>query len=110
MPIQNNTIFIIELEELLFSVSQLTEVCLAVNCFKVGTNGKIFGMPELNNIINRKYIISTLHSVKRMIVIKMAFSNLFNSRYIKVKVEHYFLFLFSPPNISWVVLGIKYIC
>jgi hypothetical protein len=31
-------------------------------------------------------------------------------RYIKVKVEHYLLFMFSPPKISWVVLGIKYIC
>jgi hypothetical protein len=32
------------------------------------------------------------------------------SRYIKVKVEHYLLFMFSPPKISWVVSGIKYIC
>jgi hypothetical protein len=31
-------------------------------------------------------------------------------RYIKVKVEHYLLFMFSPPKISWVVSGIKYIC
>jgi hypothetical protein len=33
-----------------------------------------------------------------------------SQRYIKVKVEHYLLFMFSPPKISWVVLGIKYIC
>ncbi len=33
-----------------------------------------------------------------------------NPRYIKVKVEHYLLFMFSPPKISWVVSGIKYIC
>ncbi len=32
------------------------------------------------------------------------------ARYIKVKVEHYLLFMFSPPKISWVVSGIKYIC
>ncbi len=32
------------------------------------------------------------------------------SRYIKVKVEHYLLFMFNPPKISWVVSGIKYIC
>ncbi len=32
------------------------------------------------------------------------------SRYIKVKVEHYFLFMFNPPKISMVVSGIKYIC
>ncbi len=32
------------------------------------------------------------------------------SRYIKVKVEHYLLFKFSPPKISCVVSGIKYIC
>ncbi len=31
-------------------------------------------------------------------------------RHIKVKVEHYLLFMFSPPKISWVVSGIKYIC
>jgi hypothetical protein len=31
-------------------------------------------------------------------------------RYIKVKVEHYLLFMFSPPKMSWVVSGIKYIC
>ncbi len=31
-------------------------------------------------------------------------------RYIKVKVEHYLLFMFSPPKISWVVSVIKYIC
>jgi hypothetical protein len=31
-------------------------------------------------------------------------------RYIKVKVEHYLLFMFSHPKISWVVSGIKYIC
>ncbi len=31
-------------------------------------------------------------------------------RYIKVKVEHYLLFKFSPPKISWVISGIKYIC
>jgi len=28
----------------------------------------------------------------------------------KVKVEHYLLFMFSLPKISWVVWGIKYIC
>ncbi len=28
----------------------------------------------------------------------------------KVKVKHYLLFMFSPPKISWVILGIKYIC
>jgi hypothetical protein len=33
----------------------------------------------------------------------------FNARYIKVKVEHYLLFLYSPPKISWFVSGIKYI-
>ncbi len=27
-----------------------------------------------------------------------------------MKVEHYLLFMFSPPKISWVVSGIKYIC
>ncbi len=32
------------------------------------------------------------------------------ARYIKVKVEHYLLFMFSPPKISWLVSGIKYIC
>ncbi len=31
-------------------------------------------------------------------------------RYVKVKVEHYLLSMFSPPKISWVVSGIKYIC
>ncbi len=31
-------------------------------------------------------------------------------RYIKVKVEHYLLFMFSPWKIGWVVSGIKYIC
>jgi hypothetical protein len=29
---------------------------------------------------------------------------------IKVKVENDLLFMFSPPKISWVVAGIKYIC
>jgi hypothetical protein len=33
-----------------------------------------------------------------------------NTRYIKVKVEYYLMFMFSPPKISWVVSGIKYIC
>jgi hypothetical protein len=33
----------------------------------------------------------------------------YNSRYIKVKVEHYLLFMFSPPKISWTIWGIKYI-
>ncbi len=37
-------------------------------------------------------------------------STTFVPRYIKVKVEHYLLFMFSPPKISWVVWGIKYIC
>ncbi len=32
------------------------------------------------------------------------------SRYIKVKVEHYLLLMFSPPKISWVITEIKYIC
>ncbi len=32
------------------------------------------------------------------------------SRYIKVKVEHYLLFMFSLPKIRSVVSGIKYIC
>ncbi len=32
------------------------------------------------------------------------------ARYIKVKVEHYLLFMFSPPKICWAVSGIKYIC
>jgi hypothetical protein len=32
------------------------------------------------------------------------------SRYIKVKVEHYLLFMFSPLKISWVISEIKYIC
>ncbi len=32
------------------------------------------------------------------------------SRYIKVKVEHYVLFMFSLPKISYVASGIKYIC
>jgi hypothetical protein len=31
------------------------------------------------------------------------------ARYIKVKVEHYLLFMFSPTKISWIVSGIKYI-
>jgi hypothetical protein len=31
----------------------------------------------------------------------------YNARYIKVKVEHYLLFMFNPPKISWVILGIK---
>ncbi len=31
-------------------------------------------------------------------------------RYIKVKVENYLLFMFSPPKISWVISVIKYIC
>jgi hypothetical protein len=31
----------------------------------------------------------------------------FRSRYIKVKVEHYLLFMFSPPKISWVVWKMK---
>ncbi len=31
-------------------------------------------------------------------------------RYIKVKVEHYLLYMFSPPKISWAVSGIIYIC
>ncbi len=31
-------------------------------------------------------------------------------RYLKVKVEHYLLFMLSPPKISLVVSGIKYIC
>ncbi len=30
--------------------------------------------------------------------------------YIKVKLEHYLLFMISPPKISSAVLGIKYIC
>ncbi len=34
----------------------------------------------------------------------------FRPRYIKVKVEHYILLMFSPPKVSWVTLGIKYIC
>ncbi len=34
---------------------------------------------------------------------------MFISRYIKVKVEHYWLFMFSPPKISWAIRGIKYI-
>ncbi len=33
-----------------------------------------------------------------------------HSRYIKLKVEHYSLFMFSPPKISWVISGIKDIC
>ncbi len=37
-------------------------------------------------------------------------STYITTRYIKVKVEHYLLFMFSPPKISWVVSGIKYIC
>jgi hypothetical protein len=37
-------------ERLFFSVSWLTEVRLtAVNCFKVGTNGYIFGTSELSH-------------------------------------------------------------
>ncbi len=32
------------------------------------------------------------------------------ARYIKLKVEHYLLFMFSPPKISYTVWGIKYIC
>jgi hypothetical protein len=32
------------------------------------------------------------------------------ARYIKVKVEHYLLFMFSPPKISYTIWGIKYIC
>jgi hypothetical protein len=35
---------------------------------------------------------------------------MFKSRHIKVKVEHCLLFMFSPPKISWVILGIRYIC
>jgi hypothetical protein len=31
-------------------------------------------------------------------------------KYIKVKVEHYLLFVFSPPKISKTVRGIKHIC
>ncbi len=31
-------------------------------------------------------------------------------RYIRVKVEHYLLFTFSPPKISWAVSGIKDFC
>ncbi len=31
-----------------------------------------------------------------------------DTRYIKVKVEHYLLFMFSPPKISQTVRGIKY--
>ncbi len=34
----------------------------------------------------------------------------FTPRYIKVKVEHNLLFMFSPPKLSWVISGIKYIC
>ncbi len=34
---------------------------------------------------------------------------LLKARYIKVMVEHYLLFMYSPPNISWAVWGIKYI-
>ncbi len=34
---------------------------------------------------------------------------MFSSRYIKVKVEQYLMFMFSPPKISWVVSEIKYI-
>jgi hypothetical protein len=33
-----------------------------------------------------------------------------NPRYIKAKVEHYLLFMFSPPKISWVISIIKLIC
>ncbi len=40
--------------------------------------------------------------------IEVVGSNL--ARYIKVMVEHYLLFMFSPPKISWVVSGINYIC
>jgi hypothetical protein len=32
-----------------------------------------------------------------------------SARYIKVKVEHYLVFMFSPPKITWAVWGIKYI-
>ncbi len=38
------------------------------------------------------------------------FYRIIKSRYIKVKVENYLLFMFSPPKISWVVSGTKYIC
>ncbi len=39
---------------LIFSVSRLTEVQLtAVNCFKVGTNGLIFGTSEINRNRNK---------------------------------------------------------
>ena len=31
-------------------------------------------------------------------------------RYIEVEVEHYLLFMLSPPKISWTVKGIKNIC
>jgi hypothetical protein len=32
------------------------------------------------------------------------------TRYIKVKVEHYLFFMFSPPKISWTIWLTKYIC
>ncbi len=32
------------------------------------------------------------------------------ARNIKVKVQHYLLFMFSPPKINKTVRGIKYIC
>jgi hypothetical protein len=38
------------------------------------------------------------------------FDSWVHTRYIKVKVEHYLLFMFSPPKISLVVSGMKYIC
>ncbi len=31
-------------------------------------------------------------------------------RYIKVNVEHYLLFMFSPPKINQTIPGLKYIC
>ncbi len=35
---------------------------------------------------------------------------LFHARYIRVQVEHYLLFMFSPPKISQTIWWIKYIC
>ena len=35
---------------------------------------------------------------------------MWKSRYIEVKVAHYFVFMFSPPKISYTIWGIKAIC
>jgi hypothetical protein len=64
----------------------------------------------IENVEDQWAVKSLLVEIKKQMPEIMATGMLRLPRYIKVKVKHYLLFMFSPPKISWVVSGIKYIC